>query len=125
MKHRKLIIIVLVLMMASLACSLPISSKQETVPDQPEVAEQLPPAEQGESGQGLIEGLVESVIDQPNPNPVSLNRGLSTLNAYVMTGELEMSGPSAQEISRMIVKQEFDQASDAMLRTIYNYSQTL
>lgn len=127
MKHKRLLIIVLLMTCVSLACSLPFLVKDEAAPGQPEaVQEQAEPGQPAEQeGPGLIEGLVDSVISEPNPNPVSFNRGLSTLNAYVVTGELEMSGPSAQEISRMILKQEFDQASDAMLRTIYNYSQTL
>ena len=127
MKHKRLLIIVLLMACVSLACSLPFLVKDEAAPGQPEaVQEQAEPGQPAEQeGPGLIEGLVDSVISEPNPNPVSFNRGLSTLNAYVVTGELEMSGPSAQEISRMILKQEFDQVSDAMLRTIYNYSQTL
>lgn len=122
MKHKKLIIIVLVMVFASLACSLPSFGKENTEPPASEV-QQPGQVEQP----GVVQQPESEIIQQPitpDGKPVTLNKGLSTLDAYKMSIEVEMIGPTQQDVSKVTFIQEYSGSQDASFLTIKNFEMT-
>lgn len=119
MKHQKFLLVVLALALLSLACALPFSIGGDELEALPDLIQIEDPEE------SVMDTFLESVSNEPNPNPVSINRGLSTLNAYRLIGEMEMIGPTSEEIVRIQVAQEYDQNLDASLRTMTSYEKSL
>ena len=74
----------------------------------------------------------QTTPEQPTPSnsepiaePVGIRKGLSSLDTYKFTIEIEMIGPSSQEVSRMQYQLENSSPQDTSFNYTTNYDQTL
>jgi len=110
MKRIKICILIAVLLVTSLACGL---SKSVTETSQDTKTEESPG--------GFFSDIGKTDV---NSEPVSLNKGLSTLNTYKMTIEVELIGPTQQDVTREKIVQEHSEPQDASIISIESYSMT-
>lgn len=103
-KKNTIIILIVFLLLLSLSCSISFTPKEEHEKDG-------------------IEAILEDIPQQPEMDepitaeqdftaPVSLNRGLSSLNSYTFTLRILNSGPSAQDRSDMTITTSFTADND-------------
>jgi len=110
MKRIKMCILIAVVLVTSLACGLSKSATETTQETKTE-----------ESPGGIFSDIGKKEV---NSEPVSLNKGLSTLNTYKMTIEVEKIGPTQQDVTRERIVQEHSEPQDASIISIDSYSTT-
>ncbi|MCJ7696138.1 MAG: hypothetical protein MUO40_12055 [Anaerolineaceae bacterium] len=117
MNKRKIIAVIVILVLSILACGVPQKSSSS------DGQADIQPNE--EPSIGLFPNQDSSTDQDPDSTPVSLNKGLSTLNSFKMTIEVEMIGPSQQDITRVKSQQEYSSAQDAVILMVETYSMNL
>jgi hypothetical protein len=124
MINKKILFVFIILLMLSQACNFtklmdnsPAAPSQQDLPesttDEPPTNQQVPPEQPTQS---IIEPIAE---------PVGIRKGLSSLDTYKFTIEIEMIGPSSQEVSRMQYQLENSSPQDASFNYTTNYDQTV
>jgi hypothetical protein len=124
MIKKKFLFVFIVLLLLSQACNFTkiIDKPAADPPPQvvPESATVEPkvnqPATQEQPTQPSIEPIAE---------PVGIRKGLSSLDTYKFTIEIESIGPSSQEVSRMQYQLENSSPQDASFNYTTNFEQTL
>jgi len=117
MNKKRMIAVIVMLVLSILACGVPQKSSN------PDGQTDIQPNE--EPSTGLFPNQGSSSDKDPDSTPVSLNKGLSTLNSFKMTMEVEMIGPSQQDVTRIKSQQEYSSSQDAVIRTVETYSMKL
>jgi hypothetical protein len=110
MKKTRIFILLSVLLVTSLACGF---SKPLTETTQEETTKEAPG--------GFFSDIGKTEV---NSVPVSMNKGLSTLNTFKMTIEVEVIGPTQQDVTREKIVQEHSEPQDASIISIDSYSTT-
>ena len=113
MKQKRILLLVVVILLTSLACGL-----SQSVSQQNEDSSSVDKPTQEESG-GIFSDIGKKEV---NSQPVSLNKGLSSLDYYRMTIEVELIGPSQQDVMRIKSTMESAQPQDASFLAMENYS---
>ncbi len=118
MKKYRLILLISVLLVTTLGCGLSKAAIDTAPGSGPETE-----VETETETEGGLEGLLPDIGKKDvNSEPVTLNKGLSTLDSYRMTLEIELIGPSQQDINREKVIQENSKFQDASFFVIETYS---
>ena len=117
MNRKRILFLMVVLLITSLACGLSKTGSKTTEETTGEMTEQT---EDQPSG-GFFSDIGKN---EPNSVPVSMQKGLSSLDYFKMTIEIETIGPSQQDITRMKFTQESAQPQDASFLAIENYTES-
>lgn len=124
MINKKFLFVFIILLVLSQACNFtklmdnsPAAPSQQ---DLPESTTDEPPA-----NQQVTQEQPTQTITVPIAEPVGIRKGLSSLDTYKFTIEIETIGPSSQEVSRMQYQLENSTPQDASFNFTSNYDQSV
>ncbi len=105
----RMVIFLSVLVILAMACNLmtPTGKTPQAPGNTPQSNESQP-------------GGVLQPAGTPNPQPININEGLSSLNSYQMTIEINSSGPDPTQSSTLTIESQHSQDQDAYYNKINN-----
>ncbi|MAT40843.1 MAG: hypothetical protein CL609_00775 [Anaerolineaceae bacterium] len=124
MGNKKFLFIFVLILFFSLACNLTKMINTNTPGSQNTEDQNILPSDDQPSDQEMPEQSL-SPSGEPVSQPVGIRKGVSTLDSYKLTVEIETIGPSPNEISRIQVQQENASSQDTTFFFVTNFSQTL
>jgi hypothetical protein len=124
MSNKKNLFVFVFILFFSLACNLTKMINTNTSGTQNSEENNMPSLMDQPSDQEMpAQSLAPS--GEPVSQPVGIRKGLSTLDSYKLTVEIETIGPNPNEISRIQVQQENSSSQDITFFFVTNFSQTL
>ena len=107
----RMVLILSVLIMLAMACNLMTGTGNTNTPQSPGST----PQSSGNQSASTLQPT-----GTPDPQPVNLNEGLSSLNSYQMTIKINSSGPDPTQSSTMTIESQHSQDQDAYYNQINN-----
>ncbi|PKO19119.1 MAG: hypothetical protein CVU39_00785 [Chloroflexi bacterium HGW-Chloroflexi-10] len=124
----KLVFLIVIVSLLSLGCNLmQIADSTESQEPTVQATAEQPAADQAvpQSTESVTQPQKPEEPSGPPSVPVSLRKGLSTLDSYKISFETETTGPTAVEVSRMKIQQEYSSAQDSSITFTENYEQSI
>lgn len=124
MINKKFLFVFIILLVLSQACNFTkLMDNSTAAPSQQDLPEST--TDETPANQQVTQEQPTQTITVPIAEPVGIRKGLSSLDTYKFTIEIETIGPSSQEVSRMQYQLENSTPQDASFNFTSNYDQSV